>query len=151
MSLRKFAITATVLLTGALAAGGVHAGPNVQWQVTVETPTIRLPGHVVIPLPPILVPRAVVVAPPYDERGYREAREPRRWDIDGDGVPNRQDRSYNPRWDRDGDGIPNRRDAYPNDPRNGRGWRGHDDGWRRHDRDDRYDDRRDWREDRRHR
>ncbi|HRD94804.1 MAG TPA: hypothetical protein PLA97_00180 [Rubrivivax sp.] len=146
MSLRKFAITATVLLTGALSAGGVHAGPNVQWQVTVETPTIRLPGHVVIPLPPILVPRAVVTAPPYDDRGYRE---PRRWDIDGDGVPNRHDRSYNPRWDRDGDGIPNRHDAYPNDPRNGRGWRGHHDGWHRHDRDDRYDDRRDWRDERR--
>ncbi len=145
MSLRKFAITATVLLTGALAAGVVHAGPNVQWQVTVETPTIRLPGHVVIPLPPILVPRAVVVAPPYDERGYRE---PRRWDIDGDGIPNRQDRSYNPRWDRDGDGIPKRRDAHPNDPRSGRGWCGHHDGWHRNDRNDRYDDRRDWREDR---
>lgn len=148
MSLRKFAFTASLLLAGALAAGGVHAGPNVQWQVTVETPTIRLPGHVVIPLPPILVPRAVVVAPPYDERGYREAREPRRWDIDGDGVPNRHDRSYSPRWDRDGDGIPNRRDAYPNDPRNGRGWRGHHGGGHRNDRDERYDDRRDWREDR---
>jgi hypothetical protein len=148
MSLRDFAITATVLLTGALATGAAHAGPNVHWQVTVETPTIRLPGRVVIPLPPILVPRAVVVAPQHDDRGYRE---PRRWDDDGDGVPNRYDRSYSPRWDRDGDGIPNRHDAYPNDPRNGRHWRDRDD-WqsdqRHHDRRDGRDDRRDWRGDR---
>ena len=33
-----------------------------------------------------------------------------RWDRDGDGIPNRQDR------DRDGDGVPNRRDNYPNNP-----------------------------------
>jgi hypothetical protein len=41
--------------------------------------------------------------------------------VDGDGIPNRQDRVYNPRWDRDGDGIPNRRDPRPDQPYRG-GW-----------------------------
>jgi hypothetical protein len=165
MSIRKFVATATVL-AGALAAGTVHAGPDVQWQVTIETPKIRLPGHVVLPLPPIPVPRAVVVAPQADTRTYAPVYgqvyaqgyghgDQRRWDADGDGIPNRYDRVYNPRWDRDGDGIPNRYDAYPNDPRNGRGWRERDDvrrgdHWRDERREDRRDDRKDWRDDRRH-
>lgn len=159
MSIRKF-VAATTLLAGALAAGTAHAGPDVQWQVTLETPKIRLPGHVVLPLPPIPVPRAVVVAPQRDARdhgrGYEPSHgnahsDPRRWDADRDGIPNRYDRVYNPRWDRDGDGIPNRYDARPNDPRNGRGWSERDHqprGDHRHD--DRRDDRRDWRDDRRH-
>lgn len=144
MRIRKFALTATLLLTGALAASGAHAGgPSVQLQVTLETPFLRLPGHVMLPLPPIPVPRVVVVPAQYDQRAYQE---PRRWDIDGDGVPNRYDRVYNPRWDRDGDGIPNRYDPYPNDARNGRGWHGRDN-WHRDEarRDDRYEDRREWR------
>ena len=151
MSLRNLGITAALLLTGALATSGAHAGPNVQWQVSVETPVIRL-GHVSLPLPPILVPRAVVVGPQYDDRGYRS--DPRQWDADRDGIPNRRDPVYNPRWDRDGDGVPNRYDARPNDPRYSRHWHGHD-GWRGDDRrdnrrddhrDDRRDDRRDWRD-----
>jgi hypothetical protein len=157
MNVRRFVAT-TTLLMGALAAGTAHAGPDVQWQVTLETPKIRLPGHVVLPLPPIPVPRAVVVVPQREERVYGYA-EPRRWDADGDGIPNRYDRVYNPRWDRDGDGIPNRYDAYPNDPRNGRHWQDRDDQrrgeYRREERrderrEDRRDDRRDWRDDRRH-
>jgi hypothetical protein len=150
MNIRKFA-AATTLLASALAAGTAHAGPDVQWQLTLETPKLRLPGHLVLPLPPILVPRAVVVNPPRDERAYGD---PRRWDADRDGIPNSYDRVYNPRWDRDGDGIPNRYDARPDDPRNGRGWREHGE-YRRDDRRDdrrnyRPDDRRDWRDDRRH-
>jgi hypothetical protein len=52
----------------------------------------------------------------YDHRddarsGYRA---PTRWDVDGDGIPNRYDRVYNPRWDVDGDGIPNRYDRFDN-------------------------------------
>lgn len=145
MNFRKLATVGTLLLTTALAAGTAHAGPNVQWQIAVETPVIRLPGHVSLPLPPILVPRAVVTTPYRDESHYRA---PGRRDADGDGVPNRVDRVYNPRWDRDGDGIPNRYDAYPNDPRNGRGWQRHAD---RHHGEypghDRPEQRRDWRDD----
>ena len=56
----------------------------------------------------------------YGHSAYRSA--PTRWDRDGDGIPNRYDRVYNPRWDRDGDGIPNRYDRYDNS-RYGRGSR----------------------------
>lgn len=149
MSIRKIAAAAAVV-AGALTASVAQARPDVQWQVRVETPTIRLPGHVVLPLPPIPVPRAVVVTPQRDERYSRETRDTRRWDADGDGIPNRYDRVYNPRWDRDGDGIPNRYDAYPGDPRNGRGWHGN--AGPRHEeyrRDGRWEDRSEWREDRR--
>ncbi len=147
MNFRKLATATSLLLTAVLAASSAHAGPNVQWQVSVETPVIRLPGHVVLPLPPILVPRVVSTAPQREGRDYRE---PRRWDVDGDGVPNRVDHVYNPRWDRDGDGIPNRHDAYPNDPRNGRALPRHAD--RRHGEhwgEERHDQRRDWRDEHR--
>ena len=56
------------------------------------------------------------MAPAYGH-GYaheRSYRAPTRWDRDGDGVPNRDDRVYNPRWDRDGDGVPNRYDRHDN-------------------------------------
>jgi len=42
---------------------------------------------------------------------------------DGDGMPNRYDRVYNPRWDRDGDGVPNRYDRHDH-TRYGRDGRG---------------------------
>ncbi len=63
---------------------------------------------------PVYYPERVRVEP----RHGRDYWQPARWDVDGDGIPNRYDRVYNPRWDRDGDGIPNRYD------RDGR--RGHD-------------------------
>lgn len=46
-------------------------------------------------------------------RGYHQ---PSRFDRDGDGIPNRQDRTPDgagPRWDRDNDGIANRYDRTP--------------------------------------
>ncbi len=162
MSIRKFTVAAA-LLAGALAAGTAHAGPDVQWQLTVETPKIRLPGHIVLPLPPILVPRAVVVESQaagrvyYPEYGYAAPSYDRSYSPYRDRSPvvvqNRYERDYNPRWDRDGDGIPNRYDAYPDDSRNGHRW--HEREYRRDDRrndrrDDRHEDRRDWRDDRRH-
>jgi hypothetical protein len=58
--------------------------------------------------------RATTVTP-----AWGIARPPTRWDRDGDGIPNRYDRVYNPRWDRDGDGIPNRYDRH-DDTRRGR-------------------------------
>ncbi len=133
MNTRKRAIAGALLLSSLLAASSALAGPQVHWQVTVESPAIRLPGHVVLPLPPILVPRMVVTDPHL--RHHRGYREPSRWDVDGDGVPNRHDRVYNPRWDRDGDGTPNRYDPRPNDPRSARG-------------PSRHEERRDWRDDR---
>ncbi len=148
MNPRKLVLAGALLMSGVWAASSAHAGPNVQWQVTLESPVIRLPGHVMLPLPPIPVPRVVVTAPYHQERGYRESGYR---DADGDGVPNRRDPVYNPRWDRDGDGIPNRYDARPYDPRNARGPSRHRD-WHHGDGrgDDRHvPDRRDWRDDRR--
>ena len=70
---------------------------------------------------------SVYSAPVYSAPVYRQPqgiyapvrghyyRQPTRWDRDGDGIPNRYDRVYNPRWDRDGDGIPNRYDRHDGD------------------------------------
>ena len=154
MNIRKIAIAAA-LAAAALGSGAAHARGDVQWSVTVASPELRLPGGGVVYLPPIPLPRAVVVQPRHDveyrdaprhDVEYRDAprhgggyREPRRWDVDGDGIPNRHDRVYNPRWDRDGDGVPNRYDRSPrggHDSRDHRGWR-----------DDRRDDYRDYRRD----
>ncbi len=87
---------------------------------------------------PVYFPAPVVVLPGREYRYGPMYRAPKHWDVDGDGIPNRHDRVYNPRWDRDGDGVPNRHD------RDNRRGRGHG---------DRYDDHndrggRDWREDR---
>ena len=140
MNIRKIAIAAA-LSAAALGSGAVHARGDVQWSVTIASPELRLPGGGVVYLPPIPLPRAVVVQPRYEVE-YRDAprhgggyRDSRRWDVDGDGIPNRYDRVYNPRWDRDGDGVPNRYDRTPRGGHEGRDHRG----WR----DDRRDDRRD--------
>jgi hypothetical protein len=118
MSKTKLFVAGALALAGTLAAGLAQArGADVQWSVTIGTP-IGVPVYA----EPVYVPAPVVVrpAPVYrDTRwhdGYRDGRgyrEPTRWDRDGDGVPNRYDRVYNPRWDRDGDGVPNRYDRYP--------------------------------------
>jgi hypothetical protein len=116
MSKTKLLATAALALVGMAAVSAAQASePHVSWSVTFGTP-----AHVIVPAPvyvrPVAVPVQVAHAPDY-HRGYHQ---PTRWDRDGDGVPNRYDRLYNPRWDRDGDGIPNGRDRHDN---------------RRHDRD----------------
>jgi hypothetical protein len=122
MNTRKLAIV-SMALAGVLAAASVEARgrDDVQFSVTIGGPAWGV--H------PVPVYRPGFVAPAYGHghgHGYgrheRSYREPRRWDVDGDGVPNRYDRVYNPRWDRDGDGVPNRYDRYDNS-RHGRGSR----------------------------
>ena len=120
-------VFAGLALAGALAAAAApaHAGGNVQWSVTIGAP---LPAVVVRDTYYPYHPRPPVVVVP---------RHVGNWDRDGDGIPNRYDRVYNPRWDRDGDGVPNRHDRYP-DGRRGYGYgdRDHDGvpNWRdRHD------------------
>lgn len=111
MSSKPFVVGALVL-AGALASGVAQArgGDDVYWSVTIGAP-------VGVPVnrqpPPIYVRPAPVVVPvhPYPRHGYVQ---PTRWDRDGDGIPNRYDRVYNPRWDVDGDGIPNRYDRVYN-------------------------------------
>ena len=110
MNTRKLAIV-SVALAGVLAAASVEARgrDDVQFSVTIASPAWAVP-----PLP---VLRPGFVAPAHGQAYGRYApsyRQPTRWDRDGDGVPNRYDRVYNPRWDRDGDGVPNRYDRYDN-------------------------------------
>jgi hypothetical protein len=126
-----------------LAAGAAHAGGNVQWSVGVNLPNVAtvisnfpvpvLP-QVVVHAPPRVVyyePAPVVVRPaprvvyqpqvvvvgrpvPVVYGPHWRHGDQRRWDRDGDGIPNRYDRYDNRRHgaygDRDGDGIPNRYD-----------------------------------------
>jgi len=118
MNAKKIAIV-SVALAGVLAAASVEARGRDDVQLSV---TIGAPAWSVRPVP---VYRPGFVAPSYGygyDRHERSYREPTRWDRDGDGIPNRYDRVYNPRWDRDGDGIPNRYDRHDNS-RYGRGSR----------------------------
>ena len=63
-------------------------------------------------------PGYVYYAPTWVERNGRWHYQNSRWDRDGDGIPNSQDRSPDgPRSrDKDHDGVPDRRDNYPNNP-----------------------------------
>ena len=122
MNARKLAIVAVAFAgTLAAAAAQAHGRDDVQFSVTIGTPFIA-------PVRPVFAPAPVFVPAPvdryenrydnrYDNRyEYRHDayRAPTRWDVDGDGIPNRVDRVYNPRWDVDGDGIPNARDRFDN-------------------------------------
>jgi hypothetical protein len=117
MNAKKLAI-ATVAIAGALAAATVEARgrDDVQFSLSIGSPFVVQPTPV---WGPAFVGRS------YDRYhgGYGYQR-PTRWDRDGDGIPNRYDRVYNPRWDRDGDGIPNRFDHRDNS-RHYRDGRGH--------------------------
>jgi hypothetical protein len=101
MNAKKLAIAAVAVaaLVGA-ASAEARGRDDVQWSITIGSPA---------PWAVQTVPAPAFYARSFDRRdGYRTA--PTRWDRDGDGIPNRYDRVYNPRWDRDGDGIPNRYD-----------------------------------------
>lgn len=99
-------IVAIVALTGALGAGAAQARGNddMQWSVTIGAPAAVFVHDQ--PYPAYRQPA------PRTQRDHYQ--QPTRWDRDGDGIPNRYDRVYNPRWDRDGDGIPNRYDRRDN-------------------------------------
>jgi hypothetical protein len=111
MNKTRFAIPVALALAAALGTGVAHArDADVQWSVTIGSPAYgRSQPVYTVPVPVYRQP-----APVYHQRpAYPQGRyqQPTRWDRDGDGVPNRHDRIYNPRWDVDGDGIPNRHDA----------------------------------------
>ncbi len=134
MSKTRFAMAAALVLTAALGAGSAHArGGDVQWSVTIGAPLYLPP----LPLPVYGVPVYRQPAPVYHQPPpayYPHARyqEPTYWDRDGDGIPNRHDRRYNPAWDVDGDGIPNRHDARYS-PRRDHDRDGVPNRWDRHD------------------
>lgn len=125
MSKSRLLTAAALAAMGAFGVGAAQAHEGqVSWSVTIGSPVYSLPvpvlpAPVVVRPAPVLYP--VVPQPVRYADGYGHGyRQPTRWDRDGDGVPNRYDRLYNPQWDRDGDGIPNQRDHFDN---------------RRHDRD----------------
>jgi hypothetical protein len=124
MSSKKW-ILAAVALTATLGAGlaQAHGRDNVQWSVTIGTPVYSQPvyGQPVYGQP-VYDTAPVFVEPSYGYSYGRGYRQPTRWDRDGDGIPNRYDRVYNPRWDRDGDGIPNRYDRHDNRSHEGYGY-----------------------------
>src|SRR5829696_7040161 len=111
MNSKKIAIAA-IILAGALGTGLAEARDrdDVHWSVTIGNPA------------PVYGRGVEVIRPVVPARPYYRA--PTRWDRDGNGIPNRYDRVYNPRWDRDGDGIPNRFDHRDNS-RHYRDGRGH--------------------------
>ena len=112
MIAKKLAI-ATVAIAGVFAAATADARgrDDVQFSLTIGSPFVVQPAPVYAPaFGPAYGPAIVGVPVPrfHGHHGYYQ--RPTRWDRDGDGIPNRFDRVYNPRWDRDGDGIPNRYD-----------------------------------------
>ncbi|MDM0046965.1 hypothetical protein QTH91_20910 [Variovorax dokdonensis] len=87
-------------LVAAAALGAASANAQVYGSINIGVP---LPPVAVVPPPPVFVPRPMVVAPRpvygpppayyYRDRGhYHRQYNARRWDRDGDGVPNRHDR-----------------------------------------------------------
>lgn len=103
----KKLIVAGIALAGAVAAGVANARgtEETRWSVTIGSPIaspLYGPGYTRAPL----------------HQG-RQYQRPTGWDRDGDGIPNRYDRVYNPRWDRDGDGVPNRYDRHDDRHRDG--------------------------------
>ncbi|MGL6112573.1 MAG: hypothetical protein ACRC2B_20960 [Rubrivivax sp.] len=114
MHSKKFKVVAALALTGVMVADLAQARDNAElnWSVTIGTPYVT-PYYG--PPPPVYVrPAPAVRQQPYPmyQQPYPVYQQPTRWDQDGDGIPNRYDRVYNPRWDHDGDGIPNRRDQH---------------------------------------
>ncbi|HEX2009362.1 MAG TPA: hypothetical protein VJN44_00370 [Roseateles sp.] len=112
-------------LAGALCAGAASArggDEDIRWSVTIGSDM------------PVYSRQAPVYASPAYPRyvaPHSQYQQPTRWDRDGDGIPNRRDRLYNPVWDRDGDGVPNRYDRYDRYGRHDRYDRDDHDGWRR--------------------
>ncbi len=108
MSSKKLFVSA-VFVAGALVTGMAQARSDVQWSLSIGIPV----GVPIYSQPyPVYTPAYPVHTRPAPVYPQRQFRQPTRWDVDGDGVPNRYDRVYNPRWDRDGDGVPNRYDRH---------------------------------------
>ncbi len=108
MSSKKLFVSA-VFVAGALVTGMAQARSDVQWSLSIGIPV----GVPIYSQPyPVYTPAYPVHTRPAPVYPQRQFRQPTRWDVDGDGVPNRYDRVHNPRWDRDGDGVPNRYDRH---------------------------------------
>lgn len=101
---------ACVLGTGLAQA---RDGADVQWSVTIGGPIGGLVGGLVYSQPyPVYRQPYPVYMQPSPAYSRHVGRQVTHWDRDGDGIPNRFDRVYNPRWDRDGDGISKHHDRH---------------------------------------
>lgn len=123
MSNRKLVIGA-LCVAGALTSGMAQARSDIQWSLSIGVP-IGVPIYqqhqpVYAPAYPVYTRPVPIYTRPVPVYAQPQYQQPTRRDRDGDGIPNRYDRVYNPRWDRDGDGIPNRHDRAYN-PRSDRG------------------------------
>ncbi|HEY3636299.1 MAG TPA: hypothetical protein VGK95_14710 [Caldimonas sp.] len=116
MNAKKLAIVA-LGLAGVLATAGAQARgrDDVQFSITIASPVWLRPAPVVV-----AAPVARFDGRFYDHSGYQR---PTRWAGDGDAIPDRFERVYDPRRDRDGDGSANRSDRHDDrhDARDGRG------------------------------
>src|SRR4051812_33992904 len=101
MSSKRLLLTA-LTLAGALTAGVAQARDNVQWSVTVGTPAYGAPVPVYAQPAPVYGYGYGEVVPVDPYHHHAHYQPPTHWDRDGDGIPNRYDRLYNPAWDRDG-------------------------------------------------
>ena len=105
MNAKKLAIVSVAFagLLAAAASAEARGRDDVQFSVSIGSPLWSAQ--------PVYGTQPVYRS--YD-RHYQHSysHSPTRRDRDGDGIPNRFDRVYNPRWDRDGDGIPNRYDRH---------------------------------------
>lgn len=107
--MRKYVISALAGLTLVAASGIPTANAEVSFGITLGVP-LYAPAPVYYEAPVYYAPRASYYRPSQGHHGYYGHRD-RRWDRDGDGIPNYRDR------DRDGDGVRNSRDRRPDNPR----------------------------------
>jgi hypothetical protein len=104
-------------LAGLLGTAAAHARSDVQWSITLGVPFFAPPPVYYAPPPVYLRPAPIYYAPRYAYPGYYRAPVYRgHGDYDGDGIPNRYDRRYDPYGDRDRDGTPNRWDRNDRNP-----------------------------------
>lgn len=100
MNASKLAIVAVAFAgTLAAAAAQAHGRDDVQFSVTIGAPFVA-PVRSVFMAAPVFAPAPVFVPAPvvrYEHRydGRIAYRVPTRWDVDGDGIPNRYDRFDN--------------------------------------------------------
>jgi hypothetical protein len=115
----KSAVAAVLVIAGVMGAGVAQARPDVDWVLRIGLPLPPLPV-VVLPAPVMRAPVVVEREPVYRDdrrewRGEREWRDEREWREHRHGHDRYYDRPA--RWDVDGDGVPNRYDRRPRDPR----------------------------------
>ena len=115
MNLKTF-VSLILALSGALGASLAQAHADVRWSLSIGAPWQPIyvqPAPVYYGPPSVYYRPSPVYGRPMPVYGHRYER---RWDRDGDGIPDRHDRHDDRRWDSDRDGVPDRNDRYPGNP-----------------------------------